>query len=798
MSQKKPRNLQQAAAFYQSLGLHTLRLWGVLPGGGCACGRPSCAPRSAGKHPVRNSWQNTPPDLVFGYGENLGLRCGLQPSGAACVAFDVDEPEAFAALQAQLGPLPETLRTETGRGFHLIFQVLPALLPLLKNFVKRSGVDLRAEGGQVVAAPSLHYSGRSYLLSCAAAPAWLPWRWVEWLVQSSAARPQEGVQGEPCPLPRDDRWLPFARALVAEATPDFRGSSGLTWKLAVRLVRGLCLTREAAFELLQVFNAASDEPLPVEKLSRAVVQAEAASELPWGFARPMRTGSLNAAESPADLEPRLPALPAPLAAPPPEPPEFSPKARRQKDLTRTELDELGLKRGAKPALKRLAEAANPYSDIQEFGEALKVLARAQPDGFEWAAGSVAGLLEKCWVGGPVNLAQAWEGVLASLREGGASLLEMQTIFHGHRAWQSTLGWDELASRMTWRKTPPFTRAAGDNVTDADVIGVRTWFEKEFGAEPSKERTWDAMQGFSTNHATFNPLQDRLNALRWDGVPRLDGWLVRAAGAAPTEFCTLAGSKWLISAIARAFKPGCKVDHALVLQGAAQGEGKSSAFEILALEDRWFLALSNELSGKDAKELLRGKWLVCFDELDALSRSERSSVKAFVTARHDDYRPAYGHDTVQYPRRCAFGGTVNDFEFLEDDPERRWWPVAVKTVDRIWLAANREQLWAEAKMRFDAGSDWWTIPLELRLAAQAPFKSEDTFQTLVEEWLKRCPAEQRAPFKLVNCLAGIGQEPTDMRAQKRVAHALRKLGCEKRKDGDGLILWNRPDASEQPR
>jgi hypothetical protein len=710
---------------------------------------------------------------------------GLQPNGLGLVALDVDEPEAFAALERELGALPPTLRTETGRGYHLLFSVPPALLPLLRNFVKRAGCDLRAEGGQVVAAPSLHYSGKQYTCS-GEALALLPQRWFEWLAAGAAPR-APAVASEGRPRPCDDRWLPLARVMVSEATPDFRGSPGLTWKLAVRLVRGLELAPGSALELLRAYNALSEEPLGEDKLVRAVEQAESASELVWGFARPLKPGSLNHAESPSELQapaPASPQLSLGQLTPPlqqgaagageaaADPLELSARTKRTKDLTAVELEELGSRRSCRPAVKQLAEG-HPFRDVLEFSAALKQLAQAQPDGVEWSAHSVASLLQKCWVGEGFNLAEAWSNVLQSLRECDLSVRGIQQIFHTQPAWQGCIAFDEMAQQAVWRKPPPITRSVGEQVTDADCVAIRTWLDRQYGEDPGKDRVWDAITGYSENVAKFNPLQDWLVSLRWDGVQRLDGWLVRAIGAEPTEFNVLAGTKWMISAVARAMQPGCKVDHALVLQGSREGEGKSTIFETLAVRDEWFTTLGADLGSKESKEMLRGKWILCLDELASLKRSEYAAVKSFITQRFDDFREAYGRKTKQHKRRGVYGATVNDSEFLNEDPERRWWTVAVQTLDMQWLRDNRDQLWAETFSRWQAGADWWLIPTNLRLDAQARFRKIDPVSEVLQQWLNR--ATDPKPFKIIDALAGCGFEPTDQGAMNRLGQALRRAG-----------------------
>jgi hypothetical protein len=74
--------------------------------------------------------------------------------------------------------------------------------------------------------------------------------------------------------------------------------------------------------------------------------------------------------------------------------------------------------------------------------------------------------------------------------------------------------------------------------------------------------------------------------------------------------------------------------------------------------------------------------------------------------------------VESPRQCVFAGTVNHSTYLRDETGGcRFWPVACGRIDIEALASDRDQRWAEAKARFDAGSVWWLDTAELiQLAA----------------------------------------------------------------------------------
>jgi len=110
---------------------------------------------------------------------------GLVPGGPArLVVLDVDGVEgqsSLRALEEAHCALPETLTSATGGGGEQrLFQLAEDLdLTAIGNSVRKlgSGLDVRASGGQIVVAPSVHRSGRRYRwlirARLAALPAWL-------------------------------------------------------------------------------------------------------------------------------------------------------------------------------------------------------------------------------------------------------------------------------------------------------------------------------------------------------------------------------------------------------------------------------------------------------------------------------------------------------------------------------------------------------------------------------------------------------------------------------------------------
>lgn len=163
-------NPLDAAQDYAERGWRVVPLHYPTEAGRCSCGRP-CS--SIGKHPRPKAWEQaatTDPEVIAGWWErdpsnNVGVATGGE---ARLVVLDVDpKSDGFASLDALLakhGSPPPTPTVETGSGGRHYYFRQPGDGPVLRNSAGKlgRGLDIRGEGGQVVAPPSEHASGRRY------------------------------------------------------------------------------------------------------------------------------------------------------------------------------------------------------------------------------------------------------------------------------------------------------------------------------------------------------------------------------------------------------------------------------------------------------------------------------------------------------------------------------------------------------------------------------------------------------------------------------------------------------------
>lgn len=232
----------------------------------------------------------------------------------------------------------------------------------------------------------------------------------------------------------------------------------------------------------------------------------------------------------------------------------------------------------------------------------------------------------------------------------------------------------------------------------------------------------------------NEVKEWLGSLAWDGVHRLGDLMFRGFGAAASRYHQRVGECFLIGLIARAVRPGCKVDTMPVFEGG-QGVGKSSALRILG--GKWFTECHESIMSKDFFAVLKGNILVEISEMHAFGKNEVERIKGILTNQVDRYRAPYGRNAEDHPRQSVFAGTTNRDDWNRDETgARRFWPVACGAVDHVWLIANRDQLFAEAFFRFQKGEPWWNIPAEEAAIETDKRRPTDTWESYIEEFVEQ--------------------------------------------------------------
>lgn len=311
--------------------------------------------------------------------------------------------------------------------------------------------------------------------------------------------------------------------------------------------------------------------------------------------------------------------------------------------------------------------------------------------------------------------------------------------------QGCVAFNELTKSVQVRKPWPWQHSrAGDLEADSTLLLGRYLTDRHGVGDISTQNLKDGIHTVAYTER-FHPVREWLDGVRWDGVPRLDKWLVYVLGESPDslppqllEYLSLVGRYWLMGLVWRVMEPGCKFDYCPVLEGKG-GLRKSTLVEVLAVRKEWHSDTKFELSrGKEAYEQVRGKWVYEIGELSSFSKADVNDIKAFISSKEDNYRVAYGEQSQSFPRQCVLVGSTNDDRYLRDRTgNRRFWPIPVRHVIKTeWVERMREQLFAEAYALYQRGGEPYTPTEDLEKRLFVPMQESRLMDSAIDGELLR--------------------------------------------------------------
>src|SRR6266702_1492716 len=354
----------------------------------------------------------------------------------------------------------------------------------------------------------------------------------------------------------------------------------------------------------------------------------------------------------------------------------------------------------------------------------------------------------------------------------------------------------------------------------DRVFDRVWLDiqKNFFFTPTKDYYETVVRSKAWQNP-YHPVRDYLKALVWDGIPRVDEWLIRFGGASDSAYSRAVGAIVLIAAVHRVRNPGCKFDELMVLE-SEQGMLKSSALKALCPVEDWFSDdLPLDVDAKQIIERTSGKWIIEASEMSGMRTSRIEQLKSMLSRSVDGpVRMAYGRIPIEKPRQFIIVGTTNSDKYLVDDTgNRRFWPVKVQKFNISDLISSRDQLWAEAADREARGE---SIRLKEEMYIDAGLEQDR--KRLEDPWEERLSIVTESPCKegcdfsiskgwiCTNCYHGknkkceltyeelyiITQVPVERRnsmTNRRIATVMQRLGfCNGvfRRGDDVIRGWKR--------
>ena len=281
----------------------------------------------------------------------------------------------------------------------------------------------------------------------------------------------------------------------------------------------------------------------------------------------------------------------------------------------------------------------------------------------------------------------------------------------------------------------------------------------------------------------NTLAEHWRKWKWDGKKRIDSLFSDYLGCPHDTIHYQMSANFFKMTAKRVLDPGCKSDVMCIFQGK-QGQEKARFFKALAgtfMENPLYGGVSKRrLGDKEFDMCAVGKVLVEIGECEKIIKHQLEDLKDYLVKDYDYYRRPYDKLPKNWARHHTVVGTTNKQEHLCDSTgERRFWPieVLVDVIDIDAILKIREQIWAEAIARLDAGEKWWIVDKKALHKIHLKKKISISIYDIIQEY---CEGRERVniAWLMQDCLGMEKKELIDYGKTERVKECLILLGYTK--------------------
>lgn len=378
----------------------------------------------------------------------------------------------------------------------------------------------------------------------------------------------------------------------------------------------------------------------------------------------------------------------------------------------------------------------------------------------------------------------WEQLGISLTQQGSPICNSDNVLRIMEGmpdiFKNFIWWDEFHMKYltTDRQTnTPRVR----EWQDIDELRFTTHLQREYGLRRiSSMMVRDACMVFANKPENIrNEPKDWINGLKWDEEPRIESFFRTYYGSIGTPYVAYASRNFWIGLAARILEPGSQVDTMVVLEGL---QGRFKTRSLRAIGGPWYTDAKESVTTKDFYVTLQGKIIVEISELDSFGKAEVETIKKVITSSTDRFRPPYGRTAQDFPRKCVFVGTTNEDDYLRDvTGGRRFIPVQTGIIDVAAIERDREQLFAEAAVRFKLWQKtrrdedgWWLMP-EGTMEMQESRRRSDEWEAIIAKYLSETIMVDPTGADIAQYALNVDKSKLDMMIQKRVAKAMKALG-----------------------
>jgi predicted P-loop ATPase len=296
---------------------------------------------------------------------------------------------------------------------------------------------------------------------------------------------------------------------------------------------------------------------------------------------------------------------------------------------------------------------------------------------------------------------------------------------------------------------------------------------------------------------YHPVKEFLNSLVWDGTDWIAEFeryvwdkhpkIIYADGRVLPVFGAWL-KRWGVGAVAKVLRTGLvRGQNTVLTLSGAQNLGKSTlARSLCPMGDEFFI--ESHIDPDDSNHIRYLATRLCWEvaELGATTRkSDRESLKSFLTRQDVTFRPPYAHHPVTKPALTSFIGTINPENGFLNDPtgNRRFLPVELTRIDFGYQQAiDRRQLWAQFVALYHAGESATLTPEETAMAdaIRNENETEDTYTGFIQKYYEVDPENQTWTTTTTDIVDQLTINGVTGANISNIGMSLKRLGLERKR------------------
>lgn len=353
---------------------------------------------------------------------------------------------------------------------------------------------------------------------------------------------------------------------------------------------------------------------------------------------------------------------------------------------------------------------------------------------------------------------------------------------------------EMKGFLPWEKSQVSNKMYDENTS----IKVKEYLSDICRYDIDRKIINEAVMAIALD-SSYHPVKEYLNSIEWDGIKRLDTWMIRLMGCEDSIYVREVSRKMICACVKRVFKPGCEFHNIVVFEGK-QGVGKTSAVKILAGD--WYGSVSIDINHKDVVACLNGVWINEIGEMAGMDKKDLNYLKKFITDPVDRVRMPYAQRPDFIPRQWILIGTINpegSNTYLKDrSGNRRFWPVEAfitkKSLDFKALKDERDQLFAEAMQMLKDGEslnlEHPDAIAEHNIKTSSRVQKDEVLEFKIRSFLD-CSMRKFTMAELFLFLNVNDSTRSQRWLETNIGIVLKEMNCKKHRDEKGYYyIYNR--------